>query len=86
MSYQKFLVDNVTCSRRFHLTYDDEAKPVSTAEIKCPHCQVVLWSSERHPPVKLARDENLVTKTQLSRNLTRECEFKDGVNAPKLYR
>jgi hypothetical protein len=77
MSYQKFLVDNVTCSRRFHVTYDDEAKTVAKTSITCPHCSIVLWSAENHAPVKLARDENLVKTTQLSRDLVRECEFKD---------
>lgn len=77
MSYQKFLVDNVVCSRRFHVTFDDEATPVARAEIQCPHCSHLLWSADNHPPVTLARDENMVKTTQLSRNLVRECDFKD---------
>lgn len=77
MSYQKFLVDNVICSRRFHVTFDDEAKPVERAEVRCPHCSVVLWSAENHPPVTMARDENNVKTTQLSRNLARSCNFQD---------
>lgn len=77
MSYQKFLVDNVVCSRRFHVSFDDETSPVPHTEIKCPHCNFVQWSATNHPPVTLARDENLVKTTQLSRDLVRECKFKD---------
>ena len=77
MSYQKFLVDNVTCSRRFHITFDDEATLVAKTSVSCPHCAQVLWSAENHAPVKLARDENLVKTTQLSRELVRDCKFKD---------
>lgn len=77
MSYQKFLVDNVTCSRRFHVTFDDEAKTVEKTSIVCPHCSQVQWTAEDHAPVTLARDENLVKTTQLSRNLERSCLFKD---------
>lgn len=77
MSYEKFEVDNVVCSRRFHMTFDNEAPLVDKVEIKCPHCQHVLFTAENHPPVKLARDENLVRTTQLSRNIIKECDFKD---------
>jgi hypothetical protein len=77
MSYKKFTIDNVTCSRRFHVTYDDESQPVEHVEVKCPHCNLVLWKENDHPPVKLARDENLVTTTQLGRNLIKDCQFKD---------
>ena len=77
MSYTKLLVDNTVCSRRFHLTFDNEAPLVAKVEVKCPHCQHVLFRAENHPPVKVARDENLVRTTQLSRNLLKECDFKD---------
>jgi hypothetical protein len=80
MSYQKFTVDNTVCSRRFHITFDDEGAPVGKVEVKCPHCDVVVWASEGHPAVKLAREENLVKTTQLSRNLTKDCAFKDRFN------
>ncbi|MCX6124317.1 MAG: hypothetical protein NTV34_06150 [Proteobacteria bacterium] len=84
MSYQKFLVDNVTCSRRFHVTFDDETTPVAKTSVVCPHCSQVLWSAEDHAPVKLARDENLVKTTQLSRQLTRDCQFKDRFSNVKV--
>ena len=77
MSYQKFLVDNITCSRRFHVTFDDEAQPAQQTTVVCPHCCEIIWKAEDHPPVTLAREENLVKTTQLSRNLTRECQFQD---------
>ena len=78
MSYQKLLVDNTVCSRRFHITYNDEAQPVAHVEVRCPHCQHVLFSEDNHPPVTLARDENLVKSTSLSRFLVRACDFKDN--------
>lgn len=83
MSYQKFLVDNVHCSRRFHVTFDDEAAPVAKTSVACPHCKLELWSAEDHAPVKLARDENLVKTTQLSRNLVKDCHFSDKFVASK---
>lgn len=83
MSYQKFQVDAVICSRRFHITFDDEAQPVETTDVRCPHCSLVLWSAKNHPPVTMARDENLVKTTQLSRNLVRECDFQDRFTQKK---
>ena len=83
MSYEKILIDNTVCSRRFHMTFDTEAPLVAKVEITCPHCQHVLFEAENHPPVKLARDENLVRTTTLSRNLIRECDFKDPYPAHK---
>lgn len=84
MSYEKLLVDNVVCSRRFHLTFDNEAPLVNKVEIKCPHCQHLVFQAENHPQVKLARDENLVRTTTLSRDLIRECDFKDPYPAHAL--
>jgi hypothetical protein len=83
MSYQKIMVDNKTCSRRFHVTFDDESKAMAQTEVKCPHCNVVVWSAQNHPEAKLARDENLVKTTQLSRNIVSECHFHDGFKGPK---
>jgi hypothetical protein len=83
MSYEKLLIDNTVCSRRFHLTFDNEAPLAAKVEVKCPHCDHLLFAAENHPPVKLARDENLVRTTSLSRNLVRECDFKDPFPAHK---
>jgi hypothetical protein len=83
MSYEKLLIDNTVCSRRFHLTFDHEAPLSAKVEVKCPHCDHLLFAAENHPPVKLARDENLVRTTSLSRHLIRECDFKDGYPAHK---
>lgn len=77
MSYQKFLVDNPICSRRFHCTFDDESKPVAKVEVQCPHCGVTVYEASNHPDVELARDENLVKLTDLSRKVMTECRFKD---------
>lgn len=83
MTYQKLLIDNTVCSRRFHLTFDNESQPRSKVEVKCPHCEHVIFEAENHPSVKLAREENLVRTTELSRTLIRECDFKDPYPAHK---
>ena len=83
MSYEKLLVDNTVCSRRFHLTYDSDGALQGHVEIKCPHCDHVIFEAENHPKVKLSRDENLVRTTTLSRHLVRECDFKDPYPAHK---
>ena len=77
MAYSKFLVDNTTCSRRFHLTFDDEAVNVPRVEVRCRFCQAVVFAADSHPPVTLAREENLVKTSALSDNLTSECHFQD---------
>ena len=77
MSYSKFLVDNTTCSRRFHITFDDEAAPVSKTEMHCPHCGVVVFEAKNHPPVSFQREENLVKTVSLSDNIVTECDFSD---------
>ena len=81
MSYQKFTVDNPTCSRRFHITFDDDTKSVKKTSIDCPHCGQLIWQSPDHSPVKLAREENLVKTTSLSRQLVKDCKFKDSYPA-----
>ncbi len=77
MSYQKLLVDNTTCSRRFHISYDDEGPRTPHVEVKCPFCDAVVFSADDHPEVKLARQENLVQTSQLAPNLTSACNFSD---------
>lgn len=82
MAYNKILVDNTTCSRRFHITFDDEASKVSHTKVECLHCGVVVFERDNHPPVKLARDENLIQATQLSPYRTKPCEFRDTFSTP----
>lgn len=77
MAYRKLLVDNLACNRRFHLCFDDQDPKEENVEIRCKHCDAVIFSKSLHPPVKFARDENLVTLLQLSDNRTRNCQFKD---------
>lgn len=77
MGYQKFLVDNVTCSRRFHITFDPDAAPVAKTEAVCPYCDMTIFTAENHAPVRLARQENLVQTAQLSDSIVRKCEFRD---------
>jgi len=83
MSYQKFLVDNTTCSRRFHCTFDDEEAKQSHVEVKCPHCGVAIFKADDHEPVALAREENLVKMTDLSRKVVKECRFQDPFKRPR---
>ena len=77
MTYKKLLVDNMICSRRFHLTFDDSDKKKETVAINCPHCGIEIFKQKNHPPVKLARDENLITKVDLSSQRVFKCNFKD---------
>ena len=77
MAYKKLLVDNTTCSRRFHITFDDESSPVQHTEIKCQHCDQIIFAEDNHPKVQLARDENLIKKTTLSDNIISQCSFED---------
>lgn len=78
MSYKKILLDNTTCLRRFHLTYNDEDEAAEQVDVKCLHCGIVIFSRKNHPPVTLARDENLIKTTDLSSNRLKTCAFKDN--------
>ena len=77
MSYQKFTVDNTTCSRRFHLTFDDRLDKMPRVEVRCQNCGVVIFAAENHPAVTLAREENLVKTSQLSDLIVSDCNFED---------
>ena len=84
MAYKKVLVDNLTCKRRFHIAFDDEAEKTPLVEIRCLHCNAVVFHQENHAPAKLARDEVLVKLTDLSPLRTKECFFQDQYSpAPK---
>ena len=80
MAYTKILIDNPTCSRRFHVTFDDEAQRLPRVEIRCQHCNVAIFAEDNHPPAKLAREENLVKTSQLSDRLITECHFADELS------
>ena len=77
MAYQKVLVDNITCSRRFHITFDDADASCPDVSLKCLHCGEVIFSQKDHPPARLVRDENLVKTTELSRHRTNHCQFQE---------
>jgi hypothetical protein len=77
MAYQKFLIDNPTCSRRFHLTFDDAQPAKPRVEVRCQYCNIVIFAADHHAPVTLARSENLVKTSALSENLVFECAFED---------
>ncbi len=80
MAYTKILIDNPTCSRRFHVTFDDEQERVPRVELKCQYCNVTIFAEDNHPPATLAREENLVKTSQLSDNLVTECNFADELS------
>lgn len=94
MAYQKLLIDNTTCSRRFHVTFDDAGEKLPRVEVRCQYCNTVVFSGENHPAVSLARAENLVKTSALSENLVSECHFKDsfsektvqGIEGSDLYK
>lgn len=77
MAYQKFFVDNTTCSRRFHLTFDSDNQTVDRVHVECPHCGVTVFSAKDHPPVSFQREENLVKTTALAEITVSECNFRD---------
>jgi hypothetical protein len=77
MAYQKILVDNTKCSRRFHLTFDSTDTPLPHVEVKCQFCNATIFKADNHPKVQLAREENLVKTASLSENITQECFFED---------
>lgn len=86
MAYKKIEIDNPKCSRRFHITFDDEGAKQAKVEVYCPYCNVVVMSEENHPLVKLARQENLVKTAELSPLLMTECQFEDQFEKIKVIK
>ncbi len=80
MSYKKLLIDNTVCSRRFHVTFDDEATPQTKVEIKCPYCDITVFTADNHPPVNLVREENLIKTSSLGDELVNVCAFEDKLS------
>lgn len=77
MAYKKILVDNLVCSRRFHICFDDEGQKEPQVAVKCLHCDAVIYQKADHPTVRLLRDENLVKETDLSSSRSSNCQFQD---------
>jgi DNA-directed RNA polymerase subunit RPC12/RpoP len=76
--YEKFVVDNVVCRRRFHLVYEKNAETKTRTEVVCPHCDVRLFYAENHPPVFLSREENLIkTPDRTFSTVLTSCKFKN---------
>ncbi len=80
MAYEKILVDNITCSRRFHITFDNEAEKKTDVKLKCPFCEKIIFEAKDHPSVKIARQENLIQTANLSDRLVRGCDFRDRLS------
>ncbi len=73
--YQKIIIDNAVCKRRFHLVYEENSSPREHVIVKCPHCSVILFEQENHHPVLLAREENLVKSPEGDAPIVYECKF-----------
>ena len=79
LAYRKIIVDNPVCMRRFHLACDDEAGAAeSPAELRCPHCQVVIFKTDGQSAVHFLREENLTKVTALSSQLINDCALQDN--------
>ncbi|MEZ4742478.1 MAG: hypothetical protein R3B45_08530 [Bdellovibrionota bacterium] len=83
MAYQKIFVDNPHCSRRYHVTFDDKDEKLARVELKCAHCDSVIYEFRNHPKIKVVRDENLTKATALSPNLARKCYYQDKLPPKK---
>lgn len=77
MSYEKVLIDNPTCARRFHLTYESDAAKQNHVKVECPFCGVIVFEAKNHPEVKMVRQENLNQTQELSERIIKECRFED---------
>ena len=77
MAYKKFLVDNISCNRRFHVAFDEEETSCSQTKVECSYCGAVLLERKDHPKFKVVRDEILVKTTKLSPYRSKSCQQKD---------
>ncbi|MGY3804251.1 hypothetical protein ACWNT8_09340 [Pigmentibacter ruber] len=75
MKYEKRLIDNATCKRRFHLVFEKGSPKNPEVTAKCPHCGVVLFHEKDHPAVMIARDENLVKSPDGTETIIYDCKF-----------
>lgn len=80
MTYVKKLIDNTVCSRRFHLTYDDRDPKQAKVTLNCPFCGIKIFEATDHPPVNLARQENLIQTAELSDDIITQCAFEDELS------
>lgn len=83
MAYRKIIVDNPVCMRRFHLAGDDAVAGAAGAELRCPHCQVVIFKADERTAVRFLREENLTKVTELSSELVQECALQDNFQRPR---
>jgi hypothetical protein len=75
-NYRHIEIDNPICGRRFHLAWEEgTGNVVPKVEVKCPHCDVTIFSASNHPPVILSREENLISSPDGSRPICSECKF-----------
>jgi hypothetical protein len=68
--YQRIIVDNTKCQRRFHIGFEKNAPLQSHTSIHCPYCDIELFHKENHPEVFLLREENLIQKPDSSADNT----------------
>ena len=75
MEHVKIHVDNPSCMRRFHITFDKKAAAVEESSVSCLHCGQRVFGVENHPPISLARDENLIEYRQLGDRRVYKCKL-----------
>ncbi len=73
--HKKIIIDNVVCKRRFHLIYEENHSKPEHVVIKCPHCSEIIFENEKHAPVLLAREENLVKSPTGEFPIMNTCRF-----------
>ncbi len=75
IKYQKLLIDNATCHRRFHLVFESGAKTKPQVQVSCPHCGVLLFEKSNHPVVTLVREENLIKSPDGRELMVYDCHW-----------
>lgn len=85
MAYKKIKIDNTTCSRRFHITFDDEGEKIPKTTVRCLYCNLEIYKASKHPKLKLARDEIIIKTSKLSPYRTKMCNYKDLTTPQKEY-
>jgi len=82
MAYKKILVDNLVCSRRFHIAYNEQDKLEEKVSASCPYCGVNVFKASQHPKVTMIRDEIIISNRELSPKRTSQCHLKDHFSPP----
>jgi DNA-directed RNA polymerase subunit RPC12/RpoP len=76
LEYTKIQIDNAVCKRRFHLIFNPKLPTQEKSVVQCPHCGIKIIERQKHPPITLAREENLVKTPDGSSPILYECQFR----------